>query len=469
MTVTFQQVADTYGILNDISPPEGLSGDRRTLSPTDALSAVLEQAFSPDAMGGKSIFTGVVMATLPTNEPTFTSFSDSIEYLNAVYWTADSNPGVSELFFIYKIYIPEIDPRQIIISNRKRCRGLSFSQRVNSLPSAVLATSGDLSKQNQAIMPGTLVDVRFENEKRFLNPKIVRIKGKVFNIDYKRQSVSEIFRANGPVLMGPAGKVSMNDPGHLFWSNRKVQHVGNYVPTGQEVRNGDLEGEEITSGPNMGQSLLWRDPRSGAQLIIDAKDDWLNLTAAYRAKFPGKELIAGGGYRDYDGQVHQRMRRYAGDVAKCSALKANERAPDGSGKGERNENCTWIGKAGAPGTSNHGWGAAVDLDRTKSGWTNGREEKSPEFKWMNKYADRFNFTAEASGEYWHFSWTKIDTVIRNVEFKYLGNKWTKVGLNEDIPFGPAGASEESSAEEDAAASTEETSTPTDPANQPAAP
>ena len=471
MTVTFQQVADTYGILNDISPPDGLSGDRRTLTPTDALSAVLEQAFSPDALGGKTIFTGVVMATLPTNEPTFTSFSDSIDYLNSVYFNSGGAPqGVSELFFVYKVYIPEIDPRQIIISNRKRCKGLSFSQRVNSLPTAVLAAGEGTSRESQAIIPGTLVDIRFENEKRFLHPKIIRIGGKVFNVNYKKQSVSQIFRANGPVLMNPGGKVSTNDPGYFSWSNRAKQLKGNYAPTGQEVGNGDLSDTIIEGGVNSGEPLLWTDSDSGAQLILDAKEDWLKLTAAYKAKFPGKKIIVGGGYRDYDGQVRERMRRVAGDRSGCTERLEDEREPDGEGSGERNKNCGHIGKAATPGQSNHGWGAAVDIDRTKSGWTKKRGENSPEFKWMNKHAERFNFTAEVRNEFWHFSWTKINKTIVGPTYRGLGTKWNKAGLNEDIPFGPPAATEESSTDASAAAPTEEASVPTDPYGaQPAGP
>jgi len=461
MTVTFQQVADTYGILNDISPPDGLSGDRRTLSPTDAISAVLEQAFSPDALGGKTIFTGVVMATLPTNEPTFTSFSDSIDYLNSVYFNTDSSlPGVSELFFVYKVYIPEIDPRQIIISNQKKCKGLSFSQRVNSLPTAVLAAGEGTSRESQAIMPGTLVDIRFENEKRFLHPKIIRIGGKVFNVDYKKQSVSQIFRANGPVLINPGGKVSTDDPGYFSWSNRAKQAVGKYKPTGQEVRNGDLSDTTIDGGDNNGEPLLWTDSDSGAQLIIDAREDWLKLTAAYKAKFPGKKLIVGGGYRTYDGQVHARMIRVHGDRSGCSQRVKNEREPDGEGGGERNKNCKFVGMAAVPGNSNHGWGAAVDIDRGKSGWTNGQEGDSPEFKWLNKHGETFNFTAEVDREHWHFSWTKIKTVIAGPTFTGVGTRWTNAGVNEDIPLGPAPTEETPT----------ETSVPTDPYGpQPAGP
>ena len=206
MTVTFKDIVENYGVLNDLSPPDGLSGNRRTLSPTDALSAVLEQAYTPNAMDGKSEFTGIVMATLPTTQPTFTSFRENIKYLDSLSFNQEESNDLKELFFTYKVYIPEIDPRNIIEPNGKKSNGLTFSQRINTLPTAVLAVSDGLSEANQAIVPGTLVDIRFANEKRFLNPKIVRIGGKAFNINYEQGTAAAAFGSNGPItLLGPNG------------------------------------------------------------------------------------------------------------------------------------------------------------------------------------------------------------------------------------------------------------------------
>ena len=211
MTVTFKDIVENYGVLNDLSPPDGLSGNRRTLSPTDALSAVLEQAYTPNAMDGKSEFTGIVMATLPTTQPTFTSFRENIKYLDSLSFNQEESSDLKELFFTYKVYIPEIDPRNIIEPNGKTSNGLTFSQRINTLPTAVLAVSDGLSEANQAIVPGTLVDIRFANEKRFLNPKIVRIGGKAFNINYEQGTAAAAFGSNGPItLLGPNGLAPLN-------------------------------------------------------------------------------------------------------------------------------------------------------------------------------------------------------------------------------------------------------------------
>ena len=159
MTITYEDILDLYGTLNDLGVPDGLSGDRRTLSTTDAISSVLENAFTPDVLDGKGLFNGIVMATLPTTKPTFLSFKDNINYINSI---AQNPTGeLQDLHFIYKVYIPEIDPREIILntSRKKACEGLSLSQRITTLPTAVIGSGFSEDKSQQAIVPGTLVDI----------------------------------------------------------------------------------------------------------------------------------------------------------------------------------------------------------------------------------------------------------------------------------------------------------------------
>jgi LAS superfamily LD-carboxypeptidase LdcB len=60
--------------------------------------------------------------------------------------------------------------------------------------------------------------------------------------------------------------------------------------------------------------------------------------------------------------------------------------------------------AATPGRSNHGWGAAFDIDRPASGWTNGQEGESPEFMWLNKNGPTYNFVFGVRDEHWHMDW-----------------------------------------------------------------
>ena len=229
MTITYEDILDLYGTLNDLGVPDGLSGDRRTLSTTDAISAVMERAFTPDVLDGKGLFNGIVMATLPTTQPTFLSFKDNINYVNSIAQNPDGE--LQELHFIYKVYIPEIDPREIILntSRKKACEGLSLSQRVTTLPTAVIGSGLSEDKSQQAIVPGTLVDIRFSDAKRFLRPIIVGIGGKVFDIDYTQQKLDVTF-ANGiptQVLDTSASRVSSNAKS-FFYDLRNSPYLFGY-------------------------------------------------------------------------------------------------------------------------------------------------------------------------------------------------------------------------------------------------
>lgn len=417
--ISLEEILNTYGSLNDLRAADGLSGDRRTLTTTDALSAILEKAYTADSLAGKTFFSGIVMATLPTGAPVFTSTRDNLEYLSRIKTqTNTSAPNQkSNLFFVYKVFVPEIDPRNILEEKSPNC--MTLAQRINTLPDAVLAGAAKQSEALQAIQPGTLVDITFANEERFLNPKIVRVGPKLFDINLGGTSIKSKFTGLGPnskpVVMGPRGTVSPNDPGTFSWSNRAKQQTAIYIPTGVPIYNGELERT----------GLLYTDPASGAKLIKDAKDDWLKLTAAYKRKF-GKQL-KGSGYRTYDSQVNVRMIRQAGD--ECSGNKYQTSGIRGEGAGDRNANCKVVGWAAIPGTSKHGWGSAVDIDRAGSGWTGGRKGNSPEFRWLNKFApSEFNFNFGVRGEHWHLDWLGFNNVVDGVKVSTV--RWTQAGVND---------------------------------------
>ena len=145
--ISLEEILNTYGSLNDLRAADGLSGDRRTLTTTDALSAILEKAYTADSLAGKTFFSGIVMATLPTGAPVFTSTRDNLEYLSRIKTqTNTSAPNQkSNLFFVYKVFVPEIDPRNILEEKSPNC--MTLAQRINTLPDAVLAGA---AKQSEA-------------------------------------------------------------------------------------------------------------------------------------------------------------------------------------------------------------------------------------------------------------------------------------------------------------------------------
>jgi len=193
------------------------------------------------------------------------------------------------------------------------------------------------------------------------------------------------------------------DPGTFSWSDRKKQLKVKWDSQGfpewndQVIANGDA----ATAGP-----LLQHDEPSGATLVSPAMDDFLLLAAAYKARF-NKDL-KGSGYRTYDSQVNVRMIRAEGDLA----CRGHPQAGNGEGSGELDGNCKFVGKAATPGTSNHGWGAAIDIIRTD--WALDQEGDSPEFRWLNKFSKNYNFVFGVKNEHWHLDWMKFSENVSTI-------------------------------------------------------
>jgi len=428
--ITPQQIFSQYGILNDLRPADGLSGDRRSLTTTDAISTVLEQAFTPDAIGNKTVFGGIVFGTYYGDQPVISNPVENLEYVSKQLALADSPELTGEaVYYKYKVYVHEGDPRVLIdidellkdnATGKLNLPGMSLADRVDSLPDASLSLDASVPNGQLAILPGTLVSIIYADEK-FQKPQIIKVGPKIFDINLQNSSIKMDFKDKKSMLMGPRGTVSKDDPGIFSWSNRAKQETAIYIPTGEPINNGELEEA----------GLLYTDPASGAQLIKDAKDDWLKLTAAYKRKF-GKQL-KGSGYRTYDSQVNVRMIRVGGDEAGCPGPHRN--GIKGEGAGQYNKNCKFVGYAAIPGTSNHGWGSAVDIDRPASGWTGDQAGNSPEFKWLNKFApDKFNFNFGVSNEHWHLDWIGLNKVVKGVSVNT--KRWTQEGLEDaQVTFG----------------------------------
>ncbi len=239
---------------------------------------------------------------------------------------------------------------------------------------------------------------------------------------------------NSGAAAGGPGTVS-GDPGTFSWSDGKAAKRIKFNPTGQELSNGMMEaspGSERTA-------FLEKDASSGAQLIPPAMEDFKKLAAAYKRKF-GKQLF-GSGYRTYASQVNVRMRRAAGDVP-CQnhprqkyqnyGTTGEGRGQMGKGYGRNAKQCTFLGFAATPGTSNHGWAAAIDINREKSKWTKGMGGNSPEFRWVNKFAHKFNFVFGVTNEHWHIDWKPFGSNITKIKgnVRTAQRSWTTEGQND---------------------------------------
>jgi len=158
------------------------------------------------------------------------------------------------------------------------------------------------------------------------------------------------------------------------------------------LKNGDLADT----------GMLTTDSATGAELVPPAMEDFKKLAAAYKTKF--NKTLKCSGYRDYAGQEEQRMLR---DADPCGAGKYNA-------AGEKK------GRAATPGTSNHGWGAAVDL----RGWLfHGGAPESAEFKWVNKFSKDYNFVFGVGGEHWHLDWMPFSEQVAGGVTRTAQSSW----------------------------------------------
>lgn len=200
-SIGIDELLNTYGSCNDLREKDGLSGDRRSMSTTDALSAALEALYTPDVLSGKTLFTGISLATIPSDQPVHYSIKDNLDYISYLRSQVAAGVGsVSQTFLTYKVLIPEIDPRNCL-DVTKGSKGMTLAQRINTLPTAVIGGFDRIEHTQQFIKPGTLVDIIFENEQRRIGPKIVKMGPQVFDINFKEQSVRSSFD-RPPTLQG---------------------------------------------------------------------------------------------------------------------------------------------------------------------------------------------------------------------------------------------------------------------------
>tara|TARA_R110002020_G_scaffold130148_1_gene291264 strand:- start:16644 stop:17945 length:1302 start_codon:yes stop_codon:yes gene_type:complete len=221
------------------------------------------------------------------------------------------------------------------------------------------------------------------------------------------QRMSSIF--DGALLNGGDYSAAANEPAVCDWKGgaKAYSVVWNSTEYSQWNRT------TLNNGQLSDTGMLVKDTTTGAELIPPAMEDFRRLASAYKAKF-GK-ILKGSGYRTYQGQVNARI------------LRITTGNPCGSGP--YNAAGKNIGVAATPGRSNHGWGAAVDLDR--STWTNGAAGNSPEFRWINKFSRQFNFVFGVGGEHWHLDWMPFSRQVQTLSNPTAQTAWTPDGQNDD--------------------------------------
>ena len=150
------------------------------------------------------------------------------------------------------------------------------------------------------------------------------------------------------------------------------------------VKNGELIENKINlvSPPQE----FYNTKRHRPKFIVQALGSFIGLATAYKEHFK-RPISISDSYRDYDGQIKQRKEKGTG--------------------------------AAVPGTSNHGWGVAIDIDGTRivgkrtldpeHPATNDLRFESEVYKWMADNAPRFGWDQPAAlkrdgdnPEAWHW-------------------------------------------------------------------
>lgn len=394
-----------WGTLNNFQDTQASnSGDPRRGNPREWLNAALNMTYGRNTLQDVHGFYGIVFAALDSYQVS----SAQKAGLLRDYAQIPRDP-LTNLRTAYKVYIPEIEPSPPPASMVDPI--LWFYP--NIFPTEEVARQAQLT-------PGTIVRVEYQDLQNLIEPTIVSVEGTVAIAmpSSPGEGLAFKFKAAAPVL----GGVSV-DPGEFSWSNRAKQKTTLYRPTGQTLRNGELEA----------LGLLVTDSETGAQLLPGAMVDFRKMNEAFKKKF-GKPL-KGSGYRSYEGQVRVRMRRVKGDQAGCPGQATGKKAGvssygklgEGIGQWTYSESsgCKWVGYSATPGTSKHGWGGAVDLSGLSGA----------EFKWLNKFApDKFNFVFGVPGEKWHVNWLGLKEALESPPSSGF-TRWSQEGVkDENIKF-----------------------------------
>jgi len=291
------------------------------------------------------------------------------------------------------IRVPELTELTDPYCQDSICTVAEAADTVEMHPTAILPNF--ISTQPN-IIAGTLVEIEFIEGNN--HAKVINILEEETNLQFanlgfeSRLNAADAFSASGNGTFLDQYFLP-EDPGNCPWSSGAKAHEtvwkSKAYPKYNDkiLRNGKLEETGMLVYVN------------GARLVPPAAEDFKKLAAAFKKKFDGQKL-RGTGYRTYAKQVELRMLRSTGPDNPCGEGKFNAKGRD-------------IGITANPGQSNHGWGAAVDLIRTKweHGATDNRElaSTSKHFRWLNKFSKDFNFVFGVRGEHWHLDWIKFSS------------------------------------------------------------
>ena len=184
--IKIEDISKVYGALNAMAENPGLRGERRGTDTTSMLSAVMEEAFTPNCLLGKTEYNGIIVGSFPTLLPSYES--------GQLYTREDPRPS-GEPSYINKVLVPELECRPINFSSTGQKKGLSLKQRVYTLESARVKSS-DISDPDAPLPLGHVCTVLYGDINLMKDPVITSIGAKVFAIDLEYSQVTLADRWN---------------------------------------------------------------------------------------------------------------------------------------------------------------------------------------------------------------------------------------------------------------------------------
>jgi len=344
------------------------SGDPRRDDGRNFLNAGLQRTYGRNTLRDVNGFLGIVVASMDTHQVNTAQKAD---------WLRDQSQqpseGNTDLRAAYKVYIPELEPSP----PPKSADDPVLWFYPNIFP------SDEIAIYHGVLAVGTIVKVKYRDQQNLLEPTIVSTEGNIFLS----------FPATGTGGLPFKFKASQQLPA-ISSTPRPGAIKSLYIPTQQVVYNAQLEDLGIlmdVKWPGSGCSSNcggMKPPAGVFQIIPQMHTDLVNLKNAYEAAFKDSSegsdnrFLVGLGYRNYEWQ------KYLYDGYKSGSPGFN--------------------LAAKPGRSRHGWGAAVDLH---SSAMFSKNNKSLKFRWLNKYAEDYNFLFNVTGEPWHLGWIQAGTVF----------------------------------------------------------
>ena len=276
--------------------------------------------------------------------------------------------------YVYKIFLAELDcfkKLPIILTGPKAEENL-----INILRDA----TAPMGKNWGPLDYGTPVKVVFHNQEK---GKM----GTIVNVHYNRRIPLQGEDSAAGLFKNVA--VAQSSYGGNYTQTTTVGGAGSrsavYIPTGETVQNAQMP-SHILIDVNINGTTI--------KILKDMEADLMGLKKKYEEAFPGSKFRVSNSYRDYATQKR---------LYDCWRRK----------QGGENNDCNL---AAAPGTSRHGWGAAVDLDSTSmfGAGSYATKTKTLKFRWLNRYGEDYNFIFNVNTEAWHMGWTGTSKVLRGV-------------------------------------------------------